>query len=178
MVKKKTSKIAKKKTKKKVTVAKKKIKKEVSAAKPKVQKKVSVAKKKTQKKVSAVKPKTQEKKALDAAKAFAIAAAKVAAERHCSDIVVLDLSGKSPATDFFVIATGTSDRQMRTVADEISEAAREQHFQRFGRAGYEQARWILLDYVDVVIHIFDSEYRDYYDLELLWGDAEKMIIDK
>jgi ribosome-associated protein len=178
LVKKKTSKIVKKKTKKKVTAAKKKIKKKVSAAKPKVQKKVSVAKKKTKKKVSAAKPKTQEKKALDAAKAFALAAAKVAAERHCSEIVVLDLSGKSPATDFFVIATGTSDRQMRTVADEINEAAKKVHFQRFGRAGYEQARWILLDYVDVVIHIFDSEYRDFYDLELLWGDAERLTIDK
>jgi ribosome-associated protein len=167
LVKKKTSKIVKKKTKKKVTAVKKKTKKKVSAAKPK-----------TKKKVSAAKPKTQEKKALDAAKAFAVAAAQVAAERHCSEIVVLDLSGKSPATDYFVIATGTSDRQMRTVADEINEAAKKVHFQRFGRAGYEQARWILLDYVDVVIHIFDSEYRDYYDLELLWGDAERLIIDK
>jgi ribosome-associated protein len=95
------------------------------------------------------------KKANRTAKAFALAAAKVAAGRHCSDIVALDLRGKSPATDYFVIA-----------------------LQRFGRAGYEQARWILLDFVDVVIHIFDSEYRDYYDLELLWGDAERLAIDK
>ena len=107
-------------------------------------------------------------------RAFALTAARVAAERHCSDIVVLDLKGKSPATDYFVIATGTSDRQMRTVANEICEAAREQKLQRFGRAGYEQGRWILLDFIDVVIHIFDSEYRDYYDLELLWGDAERL----
>jgi len=112
------------------------------------------------------------------AKEFALAAANVAAERRCSDIVVLDLRGKSPATDYFVIATGTSDRQMRAVADEICEAAKEQGQQRFGRAGYEQARWILLDFVDVVIHIFDREYRDYYDLELLWGDAERLNIDK
>ena len=111
------------------------------------------------------------------AKAFALAAARLAAGRHCSDIVVLDLKGKSPATDYFVIATGTSDRQMRTVADEISEAAKKQSLQRFGRAGYEKARWILLDYIDVVIHIFDKQYRDYYDLELLWGDAEKLKID-
>jgi ribosome-associated protein len=111
------------------------------------------------------------------AKVFALAAAKVAADRHCADIVVLDLRDISPATDYFVIATGTSNRQMRTVADEISEAAREQGIQRFGRAGYEQARWILLDFVDVVIHIFDAEYRDYYDLELLWGDAERLTID-
>ena len=146
--------------------------------KKKVKKKASATKAKTRKKVSSPKPKTQKKKALDAAKAFALAAAKVAAERHCSDIVVLDLSGKSPATDYFVIATGTSDRQMRTVADEICQTARELSFQRFGRAGYEQARWILLDFVDVVIHIFDDEYRDYYDLELLWGDAERLTIDE
>jgi ribosome-associated protein len=109
-------------------------------------------------------------------KKFALTAAKVAAERHCTDIVVLNLKGVSPATDFFVIATGTSDRQMRTVADEISQAGRELGFSRFGRAGYEGGRWILLDFVDVVVHIFDNEYRDYYDLELLWGDAKKLKI--
>ena len=108
------------------------------------------------------------------AKAFALAAAQLADGRHCSDIVVLDLKGKSPATDYFVIATGTSDRQMRAVADEICESAKKQGLQRFGRAGYEQARWILLDFIDVVIHIFDREYRDYYDLELLWGDARRL----
>lgn len=112
------------------------------------------------------------------AKAFALAAAQLAQSRHCSDIVVLDLRSMSPATDYFVIATGTSDRQMRTVADEISQEARERGFQRFGRAGYERGRWILLDFVDVVIHIFDREYREYYDLELLWGDAKKLIIDE
>ena len=114
------------------------------------------------------------KKANTEARAFALAAAKVAAARRCSDIVVLDLKGKSPATDYFVIATGISDRQMRTVADEICQAAKKQGLQRFGRAGYEQARWILLDFIDVVIHIFDSEYREYYDLELLWGDAKRI----
>jgi ribosome-associated protein len=110
------------------------------------------------------------------ARSFALAAAKVADERHCTDIVVLDLKGKSSATDYFVIATGTSDRQRRSVADEICEAAREKGLQRFGSAGYEQGRWILLDFVDVVIHIFDAEYRNYYDLELLWGDARKLKV--
>jgi ribosome-associated protein len=111
------------------------------------------------------------------AKKFALASAKVASERHCSEIAILDLRGMSPATDYFVIATGTSDRQMRTVADEISDVAKKQGMRRFGRAGYEQARWILLDYVDVVIHIFDAEYRNYYDLELLWGDAKRLTIE-
>ena len=118
------------------------------------------------------------KKKNTTAKAFALVAARQAKHLHCSDVTALDLTGKSPTTDFFVIATGTSKRQMQTVSDEICQAAREQGLQRFGRAGYEQARWILLDFVDVVIHIFDSEYRDYYELELLWGDAEQLIIDK
>ena len=108
------------------------------------------------------------------AKAFALAAAQLAAGLHCTNIVVLDLRGISPATDYFVIATGTSNRQMRAVADEICEEAKKLHISRFGRAGYEQGRWILLDFIDVVIHIFDREYRDYYDLELLWGDADKL----
>ena len=112
------------------------------------------------------------------AKNLALLAAKLAAERHCTDITVLDLRGISPATDYFVIATGTSDRQMRTVADEVSEEAKKMGFQRFGRAGYEKARWILLDFVDVVVHIFDGEYRDYYDLDLLWGDATKLKLEK
>ena len=120
----------------------------------------------------------RKKKVTDEAKPFALAAAKLAVGRHCTDTVVLDLRGKSPATDYFVVATGTSDRQMRTVADEICDAAKKQHIMRFGRAGYEHARWILLDFIDVVVHIFDRECRDYYDLELLWGDAEKLIIDK
>ncbi len=111
------------------------------------------------------------------AKALALTVAKLAAERHCTDIVVLDLRDISPATDYFMIATGTSDRQMRSVADDICKAAREQGQQRFGRAGYDQGRWILLDFFDVVIHLFDAEYRDYYDLELLWGDAKRLTID-
>lgn len=110
------------------------------------------------------------------AKAFALQAARIAWERHCHNIVVLDLKGTSPATDFFVIATGTSDRQMRTVADEISAAGKQAGFPRFGRAGYDQARWILLDFVSVVVHVFDSEYRDFYDLENLWGEAEMLDI--
>lgn len=99
---------------------------------------------------------------------FALEAAQQALERNCTDVTVLDLTGKSPATNYFVIATGTSPRQMRTVCDEISQIARQRNFQRFGSAGYDRARWILLDFIDVVVHIFDSEYREYYDLELLW----------
>ena len=110
------------------------------------------------------------------AKELAVLTAKIAETTHCSDVVVLDLKGKSPATDFFVIATGTSSRQLRTVADEISVQGKAMGFARFGMAGYEQGEWILLDFVDVVVHLFSEKYRDYYDLELLWGDAKKVKI--
>ncbi|MFH1613651.1 MAG: ribosome silencing factor [Planctomycetota bacterium] len=117
------------------------------------------------------------KKTVSESQQFALEAAKIARDRHCNDITVLDLRGKSPATDYFVIATGTSAQQMRTVAGQITQAGRTKGIARFGLAGYEQGKWILVDFIDVVVHIFDSEYREYYDLELLWGDAEKLSID-
>lgn len=113
----------------------------------------------------------------DESRDLAIAAAKIALERNCTDVTVLDLRGMSPATDFFVIATGTSDRQMRTVIDEICAIGREAGFERFGRAGYDQGRWILVDFVNVVVHVFDEEYRKYYDLEMLWGDAKRLAVE-
>jgi ribosome-associated protein len=118
------------------------------------------------------------KPAVLTAKKFSLEAAKIALERHCTNIVVLDLKGKSPATDYFLIATGTSDRQTRSIADEIIQFGRERGFRIFGRAGYEQGKWILLDFVDVVVHLFDEEFRQYYDLELLWGDAKKLKIEE
>ncbi len=124
----------------------------------------------------AKKKSTAKKKTVLTAKKFVLESAKIALERHCTDVVALDLTGKSPATDYFLIATGTSDRQTRSVADEITEFGKKHNFRIFGRAGYEQGKWVLLDFVDVVVHIFDAEFRQYYDLELLWGDAKKLKI--
>ncbi len=117
------------------------------------------------------------KKTEASAKKLALEAAKLAAERHCENIVILDLKGISPAADYFLIATGTSDQQMRSTCNEIAEIAKSFGFELFGRAGYEQGRWILLDFVDVVVHFFDEEYREYYDLEMLWGDAKRLKIE-
>jgi ribosome-associated protein len=109
-------------------------------------------------------------------KALVTAAAKLAGVRHCTGIVALDMRKVSQVTDYFLILTGTSDRQMRSVADEITDMAKKNGSSLFGRAGYEQGRWVLLDFVDVVVHIFDSQSRKYYDLEMLWGDAKKLRI--
>lgn len=87
---------------------------------------------------------------------------------------MLDLREVTAIADFFVICTGTSDRQMRAIVDNIDEYAEKIGQKRFGLAGYETAQWILADYVDVVIHVFDAERRLFYDLELLWGDAPRV----
>jgi len=105
---------------------------------------------------------------------FAIELARIAQDNKAEDVVALDLRGKSQVTDFVVICTGTSDRQMRAAADRSIEYARKIGERLYGLAGYENANWILLDYVDVVFHVFSKVHREYYDLELLWGDAPRI----
>ena len=117
-------------------------------------------------------------KSVSTDKELALTAARIARDRNCSNITVLDLTGISPATNYYVIATGTSDRQSRTVADEVSVEAKQQGHQRFGIAGYDKGQWVLLDFVGVVVHIFDQQHRDYYNLDMLWGDAKKLKIEE
>ena len=105
---------------------------------------------------------------------LAIELARIAHENKSEDVIALDLRGISPVTDFVVVATGTSDRQMRAVADRVTEYGKKVGEQLYGSSGYESAAWILLDYVDVVLHLFAASYREYYDLELLWGDAPRV----
>lgn len=105
---------------------------------------------------------------------FACDIARLAGDRHCRDIVILELAERSPVALFFVIGTGTSSQQIGAVAREIEKLGEEKNFKVFGRAGMQQGRWAIVDFVDVVVHLFDDEYRKFYDLELLWGDAPKV----
>ena len=105
---------------------------------------------------------------------FAVDCARLADENKAEDVVVLDLRGRSTICDYFLICTGTSDRQMRTVADYIDEHAEKLNQTRYNLSGYDHSNWILIDYVDVVIHVFSEDSRKYYDLELLWGDAPRL----
>ena len=105
---------------------------------------------------------------------FALAAAAWAHNTRCERVVLLDLRGRSPVTEFFLIATGTSARQMRTVADELAELGQREGFAAWQTSGYDSARWIVIDFVHVVAHIFDPESRNFYDLELLWGDCPRV----
>ena len=110
----------------------------------------------------------------DPALSAAISLARLAAETRCGNVVLLDVRQRSPVTKFFLIATGTSARQMRTVADELCQAGEALGFKPWRTSGYESAKWILVDFVDVVLHVFDEASRQYYDLELLWGDCPKI----
>ncbi len=105
---------------------------------------------------------------------FARAVARLAEEMRAEDVVILDLRAMSSVADFFVIATAASDRQMRAIADHIEDYGRQVGQQPYGVSGYDSATWLLADYVDVVVHLFDPQRRRYYDLELLWGDAPRV----
>ena len=87
---------------------------------------------------------------------------------------MLDLRGLSSLTDFFVIGTGTSDRQMHAVLDHIAEHARTVERRQFNVANTRATTWVLADYVDVVVHLFDADHREFYDLDGLWGDAPRV----
>ncbi len=108
----------------------------------------------------------------EAGRRFAIDAARLASYTRCSDVVVLDVSRVSPVTDFFLLATGSSGRQMRAVADQIEDLGRPLGFKALGRHGHAgESSWMLTDFVDVVVHVFSPDARGYYDLDGLWGDA-------
>jgi ribosome-associated protein len=104
----------------------------------------------------------------------AIAAARAASAKQASDIVVLDVSSIIVITDMFVICTAASERQIKTVIEEIERACRDLGVRPIRREGEEGAGWWLLDYVDVVVHVFGEAERDYYDLERLWMDAPRV----
>ena len=100
-----------------------------------------------------------------------MSAARAAAAKQGERIVVLDVRDLIVITDYFVIATGTSDRQVRTIVEEVEKALREQGMKPVRREGEDQGAWVLLDFVDIVVHVFGAEEREYYDLERLWRDA-------
>lgn len=102
------------------------------------------------------------------------AAAAAASSKKAERIVILDVSKQLVITDYFLICSGSSDRQVKSIADEVQKVlAADMNVKPFRREGEREGRWVLLDYVDFVVHVFHKEDRDYYDLERLWSDAPK-----
>jgi ribosome-associated protein len=109
--------------------------------------------------------------------ALAGAIADYAADRKAIDIVQLDLRSIIGYTDYFVICTGRTERQTRAIHDGIYEGMKSAHGRLPGQVeGLPGARWILMDYLDVVVHVFVPEARDYYRLEQLWGEAPAQAV--
>ncbi len=106
-------------------------------------------------------------------RAFATAV-RTLASRKAEDLVILDLRGITSLTDWFVICHGTSDRQVKSLADEVLETVKKESGLGARVEGYLEADWILLDYGDFIVHVFSERARQYYDLEHLWGDAPRV----
>lgn len=104
-------------------------------------------------------------------------AIKCAADKKAFDMIALDLRAIASFTEFFIIATGANQRQVQAIADEINEQLKKQLSTRPVRIeGYNSADWVLLDYGDFVVHIFNGEAREFYDLARLWRDARRVEI--
>jgi ribosome-associated protein len=113
------------------------------------------------------------------ARAFAVEAARCLRDDKCENVVVLDLRGLSQVTDFFVIASGTSERQMRSAGQHVEDLGRDSHNMTAMHQNLREtdATWVVLDFVDVIVHVFEPETRMLYDLEMLWGDAPRVKWD-
>ena len=100
--------------------------------------------------------------------------ARVAADNKARDVVVLDMRAITPLYDFFVLACGSSRRQIHTITEEIDAALHREGDQRLAIEGYEASTWVVQDYGDVMVHVFDPDKREYYAIEDLYADAPRV----
>lgn len=112
----------------------------------------------------------------EAARSFAIRAAQSLEDDKCTDVVVIDVTGVSPVTGFIVIGSGTSARQMRSSLENIDELAHELGTRAYAISADERALWLLADFVDVVVHLFEPNAREHYDLESLWSKGKRVQV--
>lgn len=115
--------------------------------------------------------------ATDFARELAIAAAHAAADKIASDIVLLDVSERLAITDVFVLATGSNERQVEAIVDEVELRLREKGVKPVRREGQRDGRWVLLDFAEIVVHVQHTEERAYYGLERLWRDCPVIPFD-
>ena len=121
--------------------------------------------------IPSVQPQAMAERRTSPGEPIARLAAELASDLKATDIVVLDLRGVTDMTDFFVIATATSDTHVRAVAHHVQAGLHESGVSTNMTEGLSQGRWALLDYTDCVVHVFHPTMRQFYQLERLWGDA-------
>jgi len=112
---------------------------------------------------------------VDDARAHGLArrAAELMLDKKALDVVLLDVRGMTSYADWFVLGSGESERQVGATAEYLREKLREEGFRTIGSEGFETGHWVLLDYGEVVVHLFSTEVRAFYDLDGLWADAPK-----
>jgi ribosome-associated protein len=107
----------------------------------------------------------------------ALTGARLAADKKAQDVLVLELRGLTDIADFFVVASGTSERHVKTVAEGVELGMKEKDIKVLSVEGYDEGRWVILDYGDVIVHVFLESLRELYDLESLWIEAKTDKVD-
>lgn len=113
----------------------------------------------------------------ESSKKMVLAAIDALEDKKAENIQIIDISEISPLADYFVIANGSNRNQVQALADHVEEILSRLGYERRPIEGYDNANWILLDFKDVIIHIFDQESRQYYDLERIWRDGKLVTAD-
>ncbi len=116
------------------------------------------------------------KSKIDDTKIKALSIAKAAQDKKAEGLLVLDVRELTPIADYFVICSGNTSRQVKAIADEIDFQLSKERTSPHHIEGMPECRWVLMDYGDIVVHVFDTETREYYDLEGLWGDAVRVPV--
>ena len=105
-------------------------------------------------------------------------AVRAALDKKAVDVVVLDLRNTPAFTDFFVMCSGTNQRQVKAIADAVEETLRASKVRPAHTEGYDRAEWVLMDFFTFIVHVFTPQTREFYSLERLWGDAERIDVDE
>jgi len=108
----------------------------------------------------------------------AVTAANTAADKKAADTVILELTDLSSIADYFIICTGENQAQIRAISEAIKEGFQKQNISPIGVEGLKFARWVLMDYGDIIVHIFSRETRDFYELERFWIDAPRVPFEE
>lgn len=110
----------------------------------------------------------------EAVRHFAIESARLVNDQNCTDVLLFDVRQHSQVTDYILIATGTSDRQMRSVAKHLEDLGQSSDMERYGRDEDSASTWVVVDFVNLMVHLFEPATRGHYDLEMMWDDAPQV----
>jgi len=101
-----------------------------------------------------------------------------AEDKKAKDVVIMELGNLTDITDYFLVASGTSERHVRTIADNVEIGMKEKGVKPFSVEGYRDGRWVIIDYRDIIVHVFLEQLRELYDLESLWIEAKRYRVEK